>query len=125
MITKLVLTAGALSLLLGTSTASAAAPAVATTNVNLRAGPSTYFPVVRVVPKGGPMITFGCLPDHSWCDVRFAGVRGWLSARYIFLTGPKVVVGPAVVGPARLPIVRDQPPSSGPLPMLVHGRLYG
>ncbi|MEL6622228.1 MAG: SH3 domain-containing protein, partial [Pseudomonadota bacterium] len=70
--------------------ASAATPAVATTNVNLRAGPSTHFPVVKVVPAGARLVTFGCVKGYTWCDVSFAGNRGWLAARYVRLAGPGV-----------------------------------
>ncbi|MCE7027884.1 SH3 domain-containing protein [Jiella avicenniae] len=61
--------------------------AIATTNVNLRAGPSTDYPVVDVLVAGEGLRVFGCLQTRSWCDVRFRGQRGWISANYIALTG--------------------------------------
>ncbi len=85
--------------------ASAAAPAVATANVNLRAGPSTNFPVVKVVPVGARLVTFGCVDGYTWCDVAVAGNRGWLAARYIRLAGPGVVVAPAAAVSAGVPVV--------------------
>ncbi len=92
--------------MLGTATAAmAAAPAAAITDVNLRAGPSTHFPVLRVVPTSARIVTFGCLPDYSWCDVGFNGTRGWLAARYIFLAGPRVVLTPAVAAPLGIQVV--------------------
>ncbi|MCO5965067.1 hypothetical protein [Sinorhizobium meliloti] len=45
----------------GSSVATAATVAVATGNVNLRAGPSTGYPVVTVVPVGGRITNFGCV----------------------------------------------------------------
>ncbi|MEM7776145.1 MAG: SH3 domain-containing protein [Pseudomonadota bacterium] len=90
----------------GATAASAAAPAVTTTDVNLRAGPSTHFPVVNVVPNGARLVTFGCLADYSWCDVRFGGVRGWLAARYLFLPQRRAVVTAAVAAPAGIPVIR-------------------
>ena len=76
---------------LNASVAKTAMPAVARTNVNLRAGPATSYPVIRVVPKGAKLVAVGCLADHSWCDVRFAGDRGWLAASYIVLANGAVV----------------------------------
>lgn len=97
--------ASALTCVIGASAASAAAPAVATTNVNLRAGPSTHFPVVSVVPAGAALVTLGCLPGYTWCDVNFAGTRGWLAARYIRLAGPGVVITPAAAAPLGIAVV--------------------
>lgn len=60
-----------------------AATAVATTNVNLRAGPSTAYPVVDVVRGGGAVNVHGCLSNRSWCDVTYQGLRGWMSSNYL------------------------------------------
>ena len=49
--------------------ASAAGSAVATATVNMRAGPSTTYPVVRIVPAGSAVAAYGCVADYSWCDV--------------------------------------------------------
>lgn len=84
------------------STASAATVAIATGNVNLRAGPSTAYPVVTVVPAGARIATHGCLTGYSWCDIAFGTYRGWVSASYI-----QVVYkgGPVVLTPAIAPAV--------------------
>ncbi|MFG1351710.1 SH3 domain-containing protein [Xanthobacter autotrophicus] len=90
----------ALGLVLG-GAASAATPGVALTNVNLRAGPSVGFPVVTVVPARAAIVTYGCLADTSWCDVSFAGARGWIAASYIqvvYAGAPVVLAAP--VAPA-------------------------
>lgn len=65
------------------STASAATVAVSTADVNLRAGPSTSYPVVVVVPQGASIVTHGCVADYAWCDVAYAAYRGWVSASYV------------------------------------------
>lgn len=66
----------------------AAATAVATTNVNLRAGPSTAYPAVNVVGSGNSVRVHGCLNGRSWCDVSYAGQRGWMSSNYLaYVTG--------------------------------------
>ncbi|MBO0903041.1 SH3 domain-containing protein [Jiella sonneratiae] len=76
----------------------AASSAVATADVNMRAGPGTGYPAVRVVPAGGRVVTYGCLADYSWCDTGYLGARGWVSAHYLttIVAGTTVVVGPRV-----------------------------
>jgi len=55
------------------------------TNVNLRAGPGTEYPVIVTVPSRAPISILGCLPDYSWCDSLFQNDRGWM--RSIYLSG--------------------------------------
>ncbi|UJX43374.1 SH3 domain-containing protein [Xanthobacter sp. YC-JY1] len=76
--------------------AAAATPAVAVTNVNLRAGPSTSFPTVVTVPAGATLATYGCLADYSWCDVALGSVRGWMAAQYIKVV-PSAGASPVVM----------------------------
>ncbi|EUB99530.1 SH3 domain protein [Rhizobium sp. CF080] len=80
------------------SMAAAATAAVATGNVNLRAGPSTGYPVVTVVSVGARIVAHGCLSGYTWCDIGFDGHRGWVSARYVQVVynGAPVVLSPAV-----------------------------
>lgn len=63
--------------------AMATTTSVTTTQVNLRAGPATNYPVVVSMPAQASLVTYGCLPDMSWCDVGFAGQRGWVSSTYV------------------------------------------
>jgi uncharacterized protein YraI len=94
--------------ILGAGSAQAAtAIAIATTNVNLRAGPSTEYPAVDVVRSGEGVRVFGCLETRSWCDVGFRGIRGWMSSSYIAVvdvgrrySGPEVVsrIGAPIIG---------------------------
>lgn len=93
------LAAGALVLSLALPSATlAATPAVTIGTVNLRAGPSTSYPVVTVVSAGTTIVTHGCLADYAWCDVGIGPVRGWMSARWILVSqaGSTVVLTPAV-----------------------------
>ena len=53
------------------------------TNVNMRAGPGTYYPVIVVVPARSWVSIRGCLGDHTWCDVTFEGSRGWMRSIYL------------------------------------------
>lgn len=80
------------------SAASAINVAVATGNVNLRAGPSTVFPVITVVPIGSTLTTHGCTADYTWCDVSYGAARGWLSAHYIQVVynGVPTIITPAI-----------------------------
>lgn len=96
MLRKLLL---ALAVLVGASSmATASTVAVATGNVNLRAGPSTGYPVVTVVPVGARITTFGCLTGYAWCDIAFANYRGWVSSNYIQVVyaGKPVVLTPSI-----------------------------
>ncbi|MCQ8784298.1 SH3 domain-containing protein [Mangrovibrevibacter kandeliae] len=96
------------ALMIGTlglaGTASAQAVAIATTDVNLRAGPSTGYPAVDVVPSGDNVRVYGCLEQRSWCDVSYGGIRGWMSSDYLAYfdrgrryTGPRVVASAPIV----------------------------
>ncbi|HXV25600.1 MAG TPA: DUF6600 domain-containing protein [Alphaproteobacteria bacterium] len=81
-------TAGAFAILAATLHAPAQAQAARpngypVTNVNLRAGPGTYYPVIVVVPTHAPITVIGCLGDYTWCDVFFQGNRGWMRSIYL------------------------------------------
>lgn len=83
-----------------------AATAIATTNVNLRAGPSTSYPVVDVVRGGGAVNVHGCLSNRSWCDVTYQGYRGWMSSNYLAQArGGQRYTGPRFVEQARPPVI--------------------
>ncbi len=54
-----------------------------TTDLNMRAGPSTDFPVVDVIPEGAPITVHGGVSEYRWCDATWRDDRGWISAAYI------------------------------------------
>jgi uncharacterized protein YraI len=92
----------ALSILLslgGFTRASAAIGGVALTSVNLRAGPSTGYPVVMTMPQSASLNVYGCIADRSWCDVSWSGSRGWVAASYIqvYYNGRPTVLTAAIV----------------------------
>ncbi|HEX5958007.1 MAG TPA: SH3 domain-containing protein [Hyphomicrobiaceae bacterium] len=66
--------------------AAADAPPVATrpawivSDVNMRAGPKKSEPVLVAIPKGRPVELIGC---RTWCEVIYAGKRGWVYKNYI------------------------------------------
>jgi len=86
--------------------AAMAASAIATTNVNLRAGPSTEYPAVNVVGAGHGVTVYGCLSSRSWCDVSYAGQRGWMSSNYLaFVDRGRRYTGANAVTALHAPVV--------------------
>jgi Bacterial SH3 domain len=72
-------TAAAAGVLLALSAASAAAaPALATNNVNLRQGPGTTYTVIMTIPGGSNVDVGGC--SGQWCQVTFQGQNGYAIA---------------------------------------------
>lgn len=78
--------AAALTAFLALPALAEAASGFATANVNMRSGPSTAYPAVVVIPVGARLEIYGCLSQDAWCDVSFAGGRGWVAGRYIQAT---------------------------------------
>jgi uncharacterized protein YraI len=81
--------------LLAGGEASAAQPvAVATADVNLRAGPGTQYPAVAIIPYGDSVSLFGCTSAFTWCDIAWGNARGWVAAAYlqVIYRGAPVVV---------------------------------
>ena len=107
-----------------------AATAVTTGNVNLRAGPSTSYPVITTLPGNTAVEVEGCA--QGWCKVDDAGTEGWMSEDFleglssppaIVLPVPILVPGrhhhhhrPPIVRPpvVRPPVVRPRPPHHRP-----------
>jgi uncharacterized protein YraI len=84
-----------------------AADAVVTTELNMRAGPSTAYPVVEVIPADAPVEVHGCVRGYSWCDVTWQDARGWVSGgfltalyreRYVPLVEYATVVDVPIIG---------------------------
>ena len=67
--------------LLVTAATAFAAPAVATSNVNVRSGPGTGYSVVDSLRRGEPVDVQQC--RGSWCYVEKRGPDGWVSANYL------------------------------------------
>ena len=101
--TKL-LAAGA-ALLLSTG-AALAIPATAQTDLKVRSGPGTQYPVVGSIQAGETVDAGGC--TGSWCRVSFSGGSGFASRRYLAMGGG--APGPAV---AVAPYVYDDEPDYG------------
>lgn len=63
--------------------ASAQDVAVVTTDLNMRAGPSSRFPVISALPAEVRVNIYGCVDGFEWCDVEWRGNRGWVFADYL------------------------------------------
>lgn len=85
--------------------AQAQSRAIAVTDVNLRAGPSTSYPAVNVVGAGERVRVFGCLDTRSWCDVGYSGQRGWMSSNYLADAGERRYTGPRYVERIQAPVI--------------------
>ena len=85
-----------------------AAEGYSTANVNMRAGPSTRYPAVAVIPAGSSVEIRGCLSDLNWCDVEFYGGRGWVSGQYVqaLYQQRRIYVGPQYYRPLGIPVIR-------------------
>lgn len=73
----------ALALLAAVPAASAASRASVTADLNMRAGPSTSYPVITTVPNGRGVTVYGCVKNFNWCDASYSGVRGWVYSAYL------------------------------------------
>jgi hypothetical protein len=67
--------------LVATTAAASAAPAYATSNVNVRSGPGTYYGVVDTLRRGEQVDVQQC--QGSWCYVEKRGPDGWVSSSYL------------------------------------------
>jgi len=88
--------AGGLAAAVLCSAAAQAVPGMATGNVNMRTGPSTGYAVITTIPVGAPVEVHRC---DRWCEVSYAGRRGWASGNYIasgYAVQPVPVVPPTV-----------------------------
>jgi uncharacterized protein YraI len=84
----------------------------ATTDVNVRSGPSTDYPVYGVAPTGASAPVTGISPDGGWYQITIPTTyspdgTGWVSATYVTLQGTT---------PAELPVVQPPPPPEEVVP---------
>ncbi len=86
--------------------AASAATAYVVTDLNMRAGPSTGYPVVATLGGGATIEVYGCLSDYSWCDCAIGHSRGWVSGRYLeYIYEERRVLIPAYGPVIGLPII--------------------
>jgi len=63
--------------------ASADTTVVATTDLNLRAGPGSQFPVVGVIGAGQATTVKGCIDQGKWCNVNTGTEDAWAYSDYL------------------------------------------
>jgi uncharacterized protein YraI len=91
---NLLVSAAAGALLALTGSAFAQSAVVATTDLNVRAGPSPQHPVMGIIGAGQSATLSGCLQNSKWCIVAFNGGEGWVYSDYLTgeFGGTQVVV---------------------------------
>ena len=103
---RLLLAAGALVIAAAWAPGALAYTANVMATVNLRAGPSTEYPVVATMRAGAVVEVYGCEQNYGWCDAQVGPDRGWVDAAYLQMgapSGPVIVADSGVV--LGLPIV--------------------
>jgi len=94
----------------------AAAPALATKNVNLRQGPGTNFPIITTIPGGSNADVKDC---QEWCSVTWQGQSGFaISTSFDRGNYPPPPAGAAGPPPRGGPPPGPPPPGYGPRPHL-------
>jgi hypothetical protein len=71
-------------------------PGRAISGVNMRAGPNNGQPVLATIPRGSPVEVVKC---GHWCEVIFAGQRGWVYKAFIKAPLADVSASPARTRP--------------------------
>lgn len=87
-------------------------PVAVNTNVNLRQGPGTNFPVVLTIPAGAPVRVSGC--SGQWCQVTFQGQSGYVIATSLGAPPPRPY--PPGYPPPPPPPPLYPPPAAPPKP---------
>lgn len=105
-----------------------AAPAMAemattTTDLNLRAGPSSREPVIGRIAGGATVNIDGCVNNGRWCKVVMANGEGWVSSR--FLSGDFAAGGVIVSEQPTASIRPARPASPGTTAGIVTGTAAG
>jgi uncharacterized protein YraI len=87
-------------LLAGASGAAWAVPAIVETDLNVRSGPSTGYPVLDTMPAGATVDVVACY--SGWCEIVWDGFGGFASRAYLAITSGVTVIEPpagAIVAP--------------------------
>jgi uncharacterized protein YraI len=101
---KLVLAAVAVGGALAGSAMAEGRNVLSANHVSMRAGPAASFRKVTTVAKNQIVTVHGCARAYSWCDVDWAGYRGWVSAKFLRL--PRMTGGLAsIAGDLGIPAV--------------------
>jgi uncharacterized protein YraI len=85
-----------------------AVPALITTDVNLRMGPTTNSPSLGIIPGGSNVQAGPC--GGGWCQAYLGGRSGFINQIYLDFGGPQVYAPGAVYGAPPPPPVIYGPP---------------
>jgi uncharacterized protein YraI len=99
--------------------ASATVGATATTDLNMRSGPGTGYPVVGVIAAHAPVSITSCAAGSMWCMVEASGMQGWAYSAY--LTPP---VGGQVTYGSTAPLVLQSPTPANSADAAAQGHSY-
>lgn len=113
-------TCGAILVTLSAHSA-AAAPALATKNVNLRQGPGTNFPIITTIPGGSNVDVKDC---QEWCSVTWQGQKGFAISTS-FDRGNNPPPPPGAAGPPLGAPPGPPPPGGRPPPPPPPGAVAG
>jgi uncharacterized protein YraI len=92
--TRLLLSAAAGALLASSALAMAQTSVVATTDLNLRAGPGPEYPVIGAIAVDDQAMLNGCIEGSKWCEVSYGDLSGWAYSDYLIAdnSGVEVIV---------------------------------
>jgi hypothetical protein len=77
----------------------------ASTNLNVRTGPGTAYPVIGALQAGQSAEVTGLSYDRGWWQINFTGGQGWVSASYV-----------TAQNTTNIPLVQAAPPPVAPTP---------
>lgn len=91
--------------------------ATATTDLNVRSGPGSQYPVIGTVDAGDTTMIKGCIQQSKWCAVDTKGKNGYVYSDYLTadLGGSRVIV---TKRPANSDIVYIDPPAEGSIAVI-------
>lgn len=93
----------------------------ATTELNVRAGPGSNYPVVGVLAAGQATTLKGCLQGSKWCSIDEGGGTGWVYSDYLAGDfGGKAIVLSQRPTDSKVTVV-ERPPDSGSAGAIVGG----
>ncbi len=81
-------------LLAGASGAAGAVPAIVETDLNVRTGPSTGYPVMDTMPAGATVDVVACY--SGWCEIVWDRFGGFASRAYLAIAPGGTVIEPPV-----------------------------
>jgi len=95
---KAVLAFGAAAGIAAVVTGDPAYSATAMSPTNLRSGPGTSWPVIGAIPAGADVNVINCAEGwrHSWCQVQYGTISGYVNAPALAISGADVVVAQVV-----------------------------